>query len=435
MAALPAHALLGLGLFLGIGFFSPAAAGEVLTLSLVDVVARARAGAPAVQVGASDVAEARARRQGAAVFTSDHPSLSAIAGPRLPASLQPPSALDAQATLSVPLALGFRRARALDVSDAEIQGVQLAVDGHARAAIVDAVAAYLHAVHARARLEVAEQRLAIADQLLATAVERERVGDAARLEVNLAGAERARGASAVADAARRLGNALAALGDALGLPVGKDLAVVGELSEVSVAGLVAVTAVGASVDVDAARAEVRTAAAATTLADTGWWPSLSAQGQYAYDEGTHITMAGVGVTLPLFDNGQQQRAEAAVRADRGQLLVRLAETRVQREQHRAAQAHRHASDALAVLETDGLPRAVDNEGLAALAWTAGKIDLPTLLLLRRDALSTREEHLERLLEKALAALDVVAAGTPDTHETPDTPDTPDIDTQATGVTP
>ena len=40
---------------------------------------------------------------------------------------------------------------------------------------------------------------------------------------------------------------------------------------------------------------------------------------------------------------------------------------------------------------------------------AGKIDFSALLVIRRDALETRREHLDRQLEAALAAVDYWAA--------------------------
>jgi cobalt-zinc-cadmium efflux system outer membrane protein len=68
---------------------------------------------------------------------------------------------------------------------------------------------------------------------------------------------------------------------------------------------------------------------------------------------------------------------------------------------------------VALLEKRALPRALDNEALAREAHRAGKIDLAAFLLIRRDALDVRREHLDRLLDAALAGIDLwVAVGAP-----------------------
>lgn len=386
-------------------------AEEASALTLADVVTLARDQAPEVQLAAFDVDDARARRAGAELFASENPSLSAIAGPRLQSAV----VIDGQATLSVPFELGMRRGRALDLADADVRREQSSLEGARRDAIVVAVAGSLRVLHAQSRLALTEQRAAIALKVQDTAIERERVGDASRLEVNLARTELARSTSAVAAAARGVGDAATALADALGLEPGTQPRIEGSLSSSSsVAGLAVTTGLAPPAAVVVARAEVDAAGKDVALAETGWWPAWSGQGQYSLDDGSHIAMAGVGVTLPLFDNGQQRRAEAAVRITRGQAVLQLSEARQRREQQRSRSAFELAAQAFVVLDNEALPRALENEGLAAEAWSAGKIDLPTLLLLQRDALATREEHLERLLEQALAALDVVAAGEPET---------------------
>jgi len=64
---------------------------------------------------------------------------------------------------------------------------------------------------------------------------------------------------------------------------------------------------------------------------------------------------------------------------------------------------------LRLLEKDGLPRQQENEALARESYRAGKINLATLLLVRREALDTRREYLERLLEAADAGVNLAAA--------------------------
>jgi cobalt-zinc-cadmium efflux system outer membrane protein len=61
-----------------------------------------------------------------------------------------------------------------------------------------------------------------------------------------------------------------------------------------------------------------------------------------------------------------------------------------------------------------LPLAIENERMARESYAAGKIELTAMLVVRREALDTRAEYLERLLEAALAAVDLwVAQGAPE----------------------
>lgn len=61
-------------------------------------------------------------------------------------------------------------------------------------------------------------------------------------------------------------------------------------------------------------------------------------------------------------------------------------------------------------ETEALPLSSANEIAAAASYRAGKIDLGTLLVIRREVLDTRREHLDRLLDAATAAVDLWIAG-------------------------
>ena len=61
------------------------------------------------------------------------------------------------------------------------------------------------------------------------------------------------------------------------------------------------------------------------------------------------------------------------------------------------------------LDEQGLPLAVQNEQMSGESYKAGKIDLSTLLLVRREALDTRRERLDRQLEAALAGVELSSA--------------------------
>jgi cobalt-zinc-cadmium efflux system outer membrane protein len=62
-----------------------------------------------------------------------------------------------------------------------------------------------------------------------------------------------------------------------------------------------------------------------------------------------------------------------------------------------------------VLEADAIPGLDENEQLTTRSFDVGQLGLPDLLLLRREILDTRFQHLDALLEAALARVDLDAS--------------------------
>ncbi|MBA2538368.1 MAG: hypothetical protein H0V17_01930 [Deltaproteobacteria bacterium] len=72
-----------------------------------------------------------------------------------------------------------------------------------------------------------------------------------------------------------------------------------------------------------------------------------------------------------------------------------------------------ALSAAEILENEAVPLSIENETAASASYRAGKIDLGALLVIRREVLDTRREHLDRLLDAAVAGVDLwIARGAP-----------------------
>jgi cobalt-zinc-cadmium efflux system outer membrane protein len=71
--------------------------------------------------------------------------------------------------------------------------------------------------------------------------------------------------------------------------------------------------------------------------------------------------------------------------------------------------HGQRLKAVEELEKSALPLLDENESLARRGYEAGEMALAELLLVHRETLETRREHLERLLEAAVAAVAVEAS--------------------------
>lgn len=101
--------------------------------------------------------------------------------------------------------------------------------------------------------------------------------------------------------------------------------------------------------------------------------------------------------------------EARVQHQRALMTAEISQAAIAAEIEGARSAYDAAVQAVRHMETDGLPLQQENESLAHESYRAGKINLSTLLQLRRDALETRQEYLERLLEAAEAGVELASA--------------------------
>ncbi len=107
--------------------------------------------------------------------------------------------------------------------------------------------------------------------------------------------------------------------------------------------------------------------------------------------------------------GQGDAARARARARRATTTLELQTALARTEIDSARMTYEAHVAAVAILERDALPLSLENETSAAAAYKAGKLDLAELLLIRREVLDTRREHLDRLLDAALAATDLWSA--------------------------
>lgn len=122
-----------------------------------------------------------------------------------------------------------------------------------------------------------------------------------------------------------------------------------------------------------------------------------------------ILLGGLAVSLPIFNRAQGERIEARARQDRARVEFAALEKTVATQRDAARASFAAAVAAVDILDTRALPLAAENEQLAQESYRAGKLDLPSLLIIRRDALATRATHLDRLRDAALAGVDLAVA--------------------------
>jgi cobalt-zinc-cadmium efflux system outer membrane protein len=391
-------------LFLPMVSYAQVPGAEPLTLSRV--IELAGTNARDVRIATTRIAEEEGKLAGARVRALENPKLEAALGPRI----GPNTTVDVDVGVEIPFERGGKRDRRVAVARAGIQREKHAVEDARRQAITLAVGAYYRVLQAEERLRLAEERKALAEELSRVARERHQGGDAPLFDVNLAQAEMSRAKSAIESEKGTIARARAALAASLGLPSGGDLRVEGDLKDRSFFDAIpSETSPAQRSDLLVALAEVDASRAGIALAEAQARPDLAFRAGYRHEEGTNIVQGGVSIPLPFFNPGKGPVQEARARSDRARIDAEARKAAVSSEIEGARSSYAAAAESVRLLEKDGLPRQRENEALARESYRAGKINLATLLLVRRDALDTRREYLERLLEAAEAGVELAAA--------------------------
>jgi len=391
-------------LFLPVGLYAQGPIAEPLTLARVFKLAGENA--RDVRIAVTRIAEEEGRFTGAQVRSLENLKLEAALGPRI----GPSTTVDVDVGVEIPFERGGKRDRRIAAARAGIQREKHAVDDARRQAIAVAAGAFYRVLQAEERLRLAEERKALAGELLRVARERHQGGDAPLFDVNLAQAEMSRAKSAIASEKGLVARARAALAASLGLPSGGDLRVEGDLKDRSFFDAIpSEIPLEKRSDLLAALAEVDASRAGVVLAEAQQRPDLAFRVGYRHEEGNDIFQGGVSIPLPIFNPGKGPVQEARARSDRARIDAEARKAAVSSEIEGARRSYAAAAESVRLLEKDGLPRQQENEALARESYRAGKINLATLLLVRRDALDTRREYLERLLEAAEAGVELAAA--------------------------
>lgn len=396
--------LLWSGLLIAVARTDAQAQSPADTLTAERVVALARSRAPRVRVAESEVVAARGRLSGARAPSQENPTIEGVA------STEDRFERRTQWELSVPVGIGLGWIGRTGVARAELERERRLVEDARRGAVGAAFAAYYQVLHAIRSVELADERRSVAGELQRTAQERHRAGEVARLEVLVTETEEVRAESELRAEEEALARAKIALAGALGLHSGERLAIAGDLADRSLL----IQALGAPgppqrADVLAADQELRAARAARRLARTGFLPGLAFRLNYGHDAGDVLVQPGLAVTVPLFQHGQESRQIARAREVRAAAELERTRNTAAAEVEGLEKVYQSATGAAEQLGTRALPLVDESERMVRQSYRAGKIDLPALLVVRRDLLDTRREYLDRLLDAALAGIDLAVA--------------------------
>ena len=375
------------------------------TLTLAEVLMRAREQAPQIVSARLALEEARGRLLGASVRLQANPQIDAALGNR-----NGPGTRFTDFELGVGQAFepGARRTARIAGANAAIAQSSANVDEVTRSVLRSVASAYYRAVHANDRIRLLNAAYELASGVYSAADRRFKAGDIAVLEVNIAKASlaRVRAEREGAEASKAL--ALGELKQLLRLEV--DVGVDGTLTRPSDADLTtALHSASQRPELRALEAGVQEAEAELQLGSSFSKPEYGVGVRYSREEGDQIVLGGVSVTLPLFSKGQEARAVGSARAARLRAELDAAKARVQVEVRAAFDAYTRRLSALGILETDVIRGLDENEQLTTRSFEVGQLGLLELLLIRREILDVRFQYLDALLEAALARIDLDAS--------------------------
>ena len=375
------------------------------SLTLADVLTRAREQAPQIVSARLALEETRGRLLGASVRRQTNPQIDAALGNR---SGPDTRFTDFELGLGQGFEPGARRTARIDGANAAVAQSSANIDEVTRTVLRLAGSAYYRAVHANERIKLLNATRELAASVYATADRRFKAGDIAVLDVNIARTSlaRVRAEREGAEASKAL--ALGELRQLLRLD--NDVGVQGSLA------LPGPTDLTTALQTASQRPELRGLEAAIAEAEAELRVGLSFTKpeygvgvRYAREEGDQIVLGGMTVTLPMFSKGQEQRAIGSARAARLRAELDAARTRVQLEVRAAFDAYNRRLAGVRILETDAIPGLDENEQLTTRSFEVGQLGLPDLLLIRREFLDTRFQYLDALLEAALARIDLDAS--------------------------
>lgn len=372
-------------------------------LTLEEALQRARAQAPEVLRARTRVDAARADVAVAEVLLRDDPSLEASVGPRYTVDdVWIPQ-------LSVGLSQQFELSSARDARIAaartRVDEAEASTEESTRQARLAVGTAFVDAVHARDAVAASVGACERADALLEAAEARASAGDTSTIDVRRLrmGSAQARADAHAANAALVL--ALARLRALLDVPPGEPLEIEGALAKIALAP----GGAGAErPELAVLRAAMREAEAEMRLADARRIPELGVGIGYQLEEGDHLGLVTLSLTLPVFDRGGalHDAAEARRNALEVELALRERVIDAQRATARDVLPPLHAAleeSARSVAAADEL------DAMIEASWRAGESSLTELLVVRAEVQSARRAHLDRLRDAGLARVALQAA--------------------------
>lgn len=404
-----------------------AATGDTLPLTLAEVQRRTLAQNPAFLAERQEFDIARGQLTQARVYTFN---------PEL--EFEAPGAGSAgvlgeyEARLTQEVEWAGQRGLRISAARSGLNRAEFVVRNAARQTLADASIAFYSALAAQQRLEVARQLSQLNQQLLEATRIQAREGELSSMEANLAEIEAGRARARVLAAQREATSARLELQRLAGIHPEQEIQLLDALPDPQLPPTLnpdslVTLALARRPDLAARTTAVDQAEALTRLARREAIPNLRI-GVIAEREALAGGLAGapgspvpadryespriglaVSLPVPLFDRNQGRVAERAAQADQARLSRSATELAVRTQVTDAYRGYIAASEEARVYEQDVLQPARSNQELLETAFRAGKVNLPTLLLLRNQLLDAELGYWDAWLAERRALIALQAA--------------------------
>lgn len=338
--------------------------------------------------------------------------------------------------VSLPLELGGKRARRIELARAELEAAEAEVADRERRLAGEVLAAHAEALAALRELEITESLTGIDLRTLTVVQARVNEGDAAPIELNLLRAEVERSRSRRALVEGRLRATLLRLKALAGIPSDEPLRL---REEIRTPGLTrppasvetaVETALRTRPDLRLARLGEGLARAGLRLARAQGAPDATAFTRYTRSSSTFedtpvgtlrdrdATLTfGVSVGLPVFNRNQGAKEEAALAVSQAKARREFLEAVVRSEVRSAYARYAAAREALVTYEQGVIERSNENIRVMRSAYELGAFSVTELLAEQRRLIDSQKDFTEALAERYRALADLqTAIGAPLTND-------------------
>lgn len=334
--------------------------------------------------------------------------------------------------VGMPLELGGRRRRRIELAQAELEAVEAEIADRERRLAGDVRAAYAEALAFLRELEITEGLNDLDLQTTKVVQVRVNEGDTAPLELNLLRVEVDRLRSRRALVEGRLQAALLRIKSLAGIGLNEPLRLREDLARAAL--LAPPTTLGAAIeialrtrpDLRLARLTEEVAQAGLRLARAQTSPEVTAFTRYTQSRSSFddtpvgvltdrdkILTFGVSIGIPVFNKNQGAKAEAATAITQAQRRREFLEAVVRSEVTSAYARYEAARRALVVFESGVISRSNENIRTIRAAYEIGAYRITDLIAEQRRLVDSQREFTEALAEQYRAIADIQAAtGTP-----------------------
>ena len=372
-------------------------------LTLAEALARARERAPQIVSARLAIEESRARLAGADHLQSN-PDFDAGIGNRQGSGTR---STDIDIGIGQSFEPGRRRESRRDMAAAGIEQSTANAEEVTRTVLLDSATLFLRGLQLGERVRLLDRSLELANNVLQIADRRFQAGDVAVLDVNIARSAaariRAERQGVVAERAMVIGELRELLQLEDDIELRGDLPAVAQVDRAALTG-----AASRRPEIRELEAAIREAEAEQQFGSSFTRADYGFSARYEREEGDHIVLGGLTLTLPFFSKGQGTTAAGLARASRLRAELNATRIRIGIEVQAALQAYDSRAEAVRILERDALPGLDESVTLATRSFEVGQIGLAELLLIRREIIDTRTQYVEALLEAALARIELDA---------------------------